>query len=139
MTITYPLIAFDFLLLLAARLATLLSNRFSGCLLARSLPDLFFNRNALYAARLIDNSLKQSSDCIAVQRSSVATRDVLDHLFLSARRIDRQSHLALYSTYLNRADRSLIEQLDEQLIYTINLYAPFVYVQPIILADNSRT
>ena len=96
-------------------------------------PVLFgvfaFDRDPLETARLVYYSFKETANGFGVERACVHLYNVLDHLSLALRQIDRQSPLTFYSPNLNRTMGATVEQLNQLLIDPINFVSPIFYIQ----------
>src|SRR5215813_336965 len=93
------------------------------------LPLFALHHHTLDSSGLVDNPLEQAPHGRAFQRSAVYTRHVFDHLCLSLRRVNREPELSFYSTELDGALRTLVEQLHKLLVDSVYFVSPIFYRQ----------
>jgi hypothetical protein len=86
-------------------------------------------RDALDAPRFVNDALEEPSYAFIIERARVDAGDVIEHLFLARRRVNRLADLALDTANLNRARRSFVQQAHQLFVYAINLVTPAIYTQ----------
>src|SRR5579871_3562513 len=89
---------------------------------------IFVHRFTFGAARFIDDALKEPANCGVRKRAAIFALRVLNHFALAIGLIERKIFLLLDLSDLERAMRTLVEQLHEFAIDLIDTAAPVTHV-----------